>query len=189
MFTYWAKKAIRLSQENSFFRAIVCCSECGLKCVETITDYLSLDALAYIAITGDGFCIGAWKGFMCTIKHSLEFQFAINVTSIFIVLCKIMLCVLNTITGMFVMYDITGSGYETKEHFLPIAVVCVFSWMIASLFLNIFMSVSRTLMMCLAVDMDLNDGRPEYGPVSFHEAIHTVKAHNKKSGGYVQKKG
>ena len=104
-------------------------------------------------------------------------------------MCKLMLCVINTITGMFVMYDITGSGYTTKEHFLPIAIVFIFSWMIASLFLNIFMSVTRTLMMCLAVDMDLNDGRPEFGPVSFHEAIHTVKAHNKKSGGYVQKKG
>jgi len=40
-------------------------------------------------------------------------------------------------------------------------------------------------MMCLAVDMDLNGGKPEFGPVSFHEAIHTVKAQNKKSGGYV----
>jgi len=44
-------------------------------------------------------------------------------------------------------------------------------------------------MMCFAVDMDLNNGKPEFGPVSFHEAMHTVKTHNKKSGGYVQKKG
>ena len=44
-------------------------------------------------------------------------------------------------------------------------------------------------MMCLAVDMDLNNKRPEFGPVSFHEAMSTVKAHNKKSGGYVAKKG
>ena len=51
------------------------------------------------------------------------------------------------------------------------------------------MTVSQTLMMCLAVDMDLNNKRPEFGPVSFHEAMSTVKAHNKKSGGYVAKKG
>lgn len=43
-------------------------------------------------------------------------------------------------------------------------------------------------MMCLAVDMDLHDGKPEYGPVSFHEAMHTVKSHNKKSGGYIMSK-
>jgi hypothetical protein len=157
--------------------------------VETITDYLSLDALAYIAITGDGFCMGAWKGFMCTIKHSLEYQSALIVTSVFINMCKLMICVINTITGLFVMYDITGSGFTVKEHFIPIAIVFCFSWMIGSLFLSVFMTVSQTLMMCLAVDMDLNDKRPEFGPVSFHEAVHTVKAHNKKSGGYVQKKG
>jgi hypothetical protein len=42
--------------------------------------------------------------------------------------------------------------------------------------------------MCLAVDMDINGGKPEFGPVSFHEAIHNVKSHNKKSGGYVASK-
>ena len=87
------------------------------------------------------------------------------------------------------MYDITGSGFRVQEHWLPCLIVFSFSWMIASLFLSIFMTVSQTLMMCLAVDMDLNAGKPEFGPVSFHEAIHTVKAQNKKSGGYVQKKG
>lgn len=73
LFTFWAKKAVLLSKENSFFNALVCCTECGLKCVETITDYLTLNAFAYIAITGDGFCAGAWKGFLLQIKHMLEF--------------------------------------------------------------------------------------------------------------------
>jgi len=100
-----------------------------------------------------------------------------------------MVVIINLMTGLFVMYDVTGSGYLVKEHWLPIGLVIVFSWMIASLFLSIFMTVSTTLMCCLAVDMDLNNGKPEFGPVSFHEAIHTVKSHNKKSGGYVQKKG
>jgi len=73
LFTFWAKRAVRLSLDNQFMKALVCCSECGLKCVETITDYLSLEAFAYIAITGDGFCEGAWKGFLCEVKHLLEF--------------------------------------------------------------------------------------------------------------------
>jgi len=142
LFTFWAKRAIRLSNENAFFRAIVCCSECGLKCVETITDYLTLDALAYIAITGDGFCDGAWKGFLCTIKHSLEYQFAMFVTSAFVNMIKFMICVVNSMTGVFVMYDITGSGFKVQEHWLPMFIVFSFSWMIASLFLSIFMTVS-----------------------------------------------
>jgi len=72
-FTFWAKKAVLLSKQNAALNAIVCCSECGLKCVETITDYLTLNAFSYIAITGDGFCEGAWKGFLMQIKHMLEF--------------------------------------------------------------------------------------------------------------------
>jgi len=74
LFTYWAKKAVRLSKDNAIFTALICYSECGLKCVETITDYLTLRSLTYIAITGDGFCEGAWKGFLCSVKHLLEFQ-------------------------------------------------------------------------------------------------------------------
>jgi len=55
---------------------------------------------------------------------------------------KGMIVVLNLITGLFVMYDITGTGYTMKEHWLPITVVIIFSWMIANLFLSIFVTVS-----------------------------------------------
>ena len=100
-----------------------------------------------------------------------------------------MIGLINAFTGIFVMYDITGSGYTVKEHFVPIFLIFFVSWVISDLFLSIFMTVSQTLVMCLAVDMDLNDGKPEFGPVSFHEAMHTVQMHNKKSGGYISKKG
>ena len=152
----------------------MCCSECGLKCFETITDYLTTDALAYIAITGDGFCLGAWKGFMCSIKYSLEYKFALTVTGVYVFMLKFLIGVFNAFTGLFVMYDITGSAFSVKEHFVPIFLIFFVSWVIADLFLSIFTTVAQTLVMCLAVDMDLNDGKPEYGPVSFHEAMHTV---------------
>ena len=112
-----------------------------------------------------------------------------NVTHIFVSMAKAMIILLNVITGWFIMYDITGSGFETRTHWIPFTCVAVFSYLISNLFLSIFSTVATTLMMCLAVDMDLNNGKPEFGPVSFHAAMHTVKTHNKKSGGYVQKKG
>jgi hypothetical protein len=180
VFTFWAKKAVRLSKHNEVFKAIICCSECGLKCVETISDYLNTNALAYISITGDGYCEGAWKGLMCVVKHSLEFQSSMTVASVFMFGIKIFVTVLNLLTGMFVMYDITGSGYQVSEFYFPMFMISLFSYAISSLFLNIFMTVCQALIMCLAVDMDINDGKPEYGPVSFHEAIHNVKSHNKK---------
>jgi len=92
---------------------MVCCSECGLKCVETISDYLNSNALTYIAITGDNFCEGAWKGFLVSVKHLLEFRFSMFVTWCFVFMLQGIIIVFNVITGMFVMYDITGSGYAT----------------------------------------------------------------------------
>lgn len=111
------------------------------------------------------------------------------VTLTFVSMMKFLIVVVNLITGWFIMYDITGSTYTTTTHWIPNACVALFSYLIASLFMSIFSTVARTLMMCMAVDMDLNNGKPEFGPISFHAAMHTVKTHNKKSGGYVQKKG
>jgi hypothetical protein len=111
------------------------------------------------------------------------------ITTVFVAMAKFMIVILNILTGWFIMYDITGSGFTTTTHWIPFTCVAVFSYLIASLFLSIFSTVALTLMMCLAVDMDLNNGKPEFGPVSFHAAMHTVKTHNKKSGGYVHKKG
>ena len=70
----------------------------------------------------------------------------------------------------------------------PVLLNLYLTYLTVNFFFNFFESASYTLMMCLAVDIDLtNTGLPEFGPSTFHQMIKTVKATNKKRGGFTEK--
>ena len=41
-----------------------------------MVEYLSIDALSFMAISGDSFCKSAWLGFLIDIKHLFDFWLA-----------------------------------------------------------------------------------------------------------------
>ena len=178
VFMYAAKKAEQASGGNKVIKAIVCIAECILSCIEKICDYVNQSAFAYIAITGDGFCEGAWKGFLLNVKHMLAFAFANWIAKVFILLGKVALTVLNCFMLVFIMKDITGAADQIHSIWGPVAVTALITWLAASLFLGIFENAVLALMMCLAVDTDLHDGEPKYGPATFHEGVAKVAAHS-----------
>jgi len=180
VFMYLAKKAEKASGGNKCIKAVVCVAECVLSCIEKICDYINQAAFAYIAVTGDGFCEGAWKGFLLNVKHMLDFTFANYIAKIFILLGKVALTVVNTFMLVFIMKQCTGVADELHSIWGPVAVSALISYITASLFLGIFENAVLALMTCLAVDMDLHDGHPKYGPAPFHDAIEKVKKHTEE---------
>lgn len=108
VFLYLAKKAEKASGGNKCIKAVVCVAECCLSCIEKVCDYINQAAFAYIAVTGDGFCEGAWKGFLLNVKHMLSFTFANYIAKIFILLGKVCICVVNGFTLVFILKDVSG---------------------------------------------------------------------------------
>jgi hypothetical protein len=84
--------------------------------VNVVTDFLNAgeDALsnqaafAYIAVSGEGFCAGAWNGFLLNVKHMLSFTFANYIAKLFILLGKVAVCVVNGFTLVFIMKNMDG---------------------------------------------------------------------------------
>ena len=64
VFMTLAEQAERASGENPAVKAIVCCANCLLKCIEKICDYINKSAYAYMAVSGQGFCQSAWNAFL-----------------------------------------------------------------------------------------------------------------------------
>jgi len=176
IFLYLAKKAEKATGGNKLIKAVVCVAECILSCIEKICDYVNQSAFAYIAITGDGFCEGAWKGFLLNVKHMLAFTFANYIAKIFILLGKVALVIVNCFMLVFIM-KVSGVSDDIHSIWGPVAVTGLLTFITASLFLGIFENAVLALMTCLAVDMDLHDGEPKYGPATFHDSIAKVKAH------------
>ena len=70
---------------------------------------------------------------------------------------------------------------EVSSLLAPMVLVGVITFMTASIFLGLFDTAVMALMTCLAIDMDMNDGHPLFGPPTFHDSMGKIEAdaHNK----------
>lgn len=181
VFIYLAKTASKAAGDNAAVKALVACGACILRCIEKVCDYLNTAAFAYMAISGDGFCGSAWNGFLLNVKHMLKFTFANFIAKIFTLLGKIGIVVGNLFSLLFIMKNITKDTEEVSSLLGPMILVGVISFFTASIFLGLFDTAVMALMTSLAVDMDVHDGEPQWGPPTFHEGVSKVKSTDRKS--------
>lgn len=117
--------------------------------------------------------MGAWNGFLLNVKHCLKFTFANLIAKVFILLGKVAITVGNCFSFMFVMKHVTHT--TVTSIWGPIIIVGFVSFFTASLFLGIFETAVMALMTCLAVDSDLHDEQPAFGPKTFHDKTNKIK--------------
>lgn len=173
VFVYLAQQAEQASGDNQAVKLMVKVAECVLACIEKICDYINESAYAYMAVTGDNFCMSAWNGFLLNIKHILKFSFANMIAKVFILLGKVAIVAGN----MFSLYEIMKYRNDLEEVsslLAPMVLIGVVTFMTASIFLGLFDTAVMALMTCLAIDMDMNDGSPKYGPPTFHDGVKKI---------------
>lgn len=169
IFYYLAKMAEKSAGENSALKCMVGCITCILNCVEEIVDYLNESAFAYMAVTGDKFLTSAWNGFLINLKHGLKFAFAQMIASVFVWMGKIGIVIGNCFTCFIIMKYITHDVKEVKSVWPPLIMTGTITFLIASLFLSIFEETVTAIMMSLSIDIDANQGEPQFGPATFHD--------------------
>mmetsp|Transcript_16434 Transcript_16434/g.27864 ORF Transcript_16434/g.27864 Transcript_16434/m.27864 type:complete len:87 (+) Transcript_16434:1689-1949(+) len=73
------------------------------------------------------------------------------------------------------MKNITKDTDEVTSIAGPVIVVALVSYVTASIFLGLFDTAVLALMTCLAIDMDMNDGHPQFGPPTFHDSLTKIE--------------
>ena len=155
------------------------CLKCCFRCVEDILEYLNKVAYAYMAITGDKYCTSAWNGFLLNIKHCSQFYIAIYLAGGFILFGTLVIIGLN-LGVFFALYTAGpfGKGNNSMEaRQVGVAlygIVFIITIVVANIFLGLFDEAVMSTLHCMAMDMELNDGRPKFGPPSFHEKIKEI---------------
>ena len=181
-----AAEAERDSAGNPAVRAVACCIRCCVGCLENIVEYVNKGAYAYIAVTGDSYCKSAWNGFLLNLRHTMQFYYANGLAAMFILMGKLMITCLNVASCFLIMRYGTNKG-EDNGLAAPLSVVGILSFLTATIFLGQFDEATNATIHCLAVDLDLHDGVPEYGPPSFHEKLKHIYVADKPEGGQYQK--
>jgi len=169
-----ASEAQRENPENPAVQCLACCAKCLVKCVEDIVEYLGRTAYAYQAVSGESFCTSAWHGFLLQLKHCSKVYFANSLASLFILKGKIVITLLNCLSLFLVMKYVTGDSKEVSSYFGPMFVVAFFSFLCTTIFLGLFDEAVLSTITCMAIDMDLNNGSPAYGPPTFHEKMSII---------------
>jgi hypothetical protein len=63
---------------------------------------------------------------------------------------------------------------------VPIILIGFCSFIIANVFLGLFDEATIATLHCVAIDMDLNEGKPVFGPPTFHEKIEPILGESKR---------
>ena len=72
-------------------------------------------------------------------------------------------------------FDITRDSEKVSSVIGPVTVVALTSYLTASVMLGIYDTSVITMMTCLSIDMDQNDGVPKKGPKTFHDCMKVEK--------------
>ena len=144
-------------------------AELILACFEKVTDYINNAAFAYMAVSGEGFCVSSWNAFLLNMKHMLMFGFANLLAKIFIFVGKLTIVAANMVS-LYNLMKYRGTLYAIQSLLGPMCLIGGISYMTASVFLGLFDTTVMALMTCLSIDIDMN-GNPKYGPPTFHDSI------------------
>lgn len=124
-----------------------------------------------MAVSGDTFCTSAWNGFLINLKHCVKFYFAQEIGGFFIFIGVVFITAINTLI-FWGLVHIGNTG--NVSYIIPLIVIAVFSFIVCQITLGLFNDAIRATLMSLAVDMDLNNGTPKFGPPTFHEKLSEI---------------
>jgi len=131
-----------------------------------------------MSVSGDSFCDSAYSGFMLNLKHCVKFYFAQDIGSFFVTLGVVFITAINTL----IFYGLTKADNPKKaEIILPMIAVGILSYLMCVITLGLFDDAVRATLMSYAVDCDLNNGAPSYGPPDFHKRLAAIVAENKNN--------
>lgn len=179
-----ADYAQKTDGKNPAVRCIACCAKCCVGCLSDIVDYINKGAYAYMAITGDAYCKSAWDGYLLNLKHTMEFLFANTLAYVFGVLGKILIVCLNCLTCWWLLSLQQAPSGSEPGLAGPLVLVGLVTFLAASVFLGTFDDATNATIHCLAFDMELNDGVPQFGPPSFHAKIADIFPEGKDRKAY-----
>lgn len=161
-------------EANILLKIILCCAHCLIRCFESLIEYINSVAYAYMAVSGDSYCTSAWHGFLLNLKHNAKYSFATALANMFVFLGKVFITCMNCTT----FYLVCRYGYKNIDQvnsiWGPICMIAISTFVISHMFLCLFDEATMATLHCLAIDMDLHDGKPKYGPPSFHAKIERI---------------
>ena len=153
-FEYLDKQMKAANKDNAAIKAISNCIRCCLDCFHRFIKFINENAYIQVALTGDSFCASAMAAFILALKNAATFFITNGVGSLIFLLGRFTIALANTFIGYMIITNV--EEFEEIDNPLPpTAVIFVISFMMASIFMDIFGSTSLACLQCLYADVDI----------------------------------
>jgi hypothetical protein len=141
--------------DNEVAKFITNCIRYCLDCFHRFIKFLNSNAYIQIALTGENFCTSAMSAFILALKNASSFFVTNGIGSLIHLLGKGSIVTANVFIGFFLMRVLPEFSNALGSPIAPLAVVALMSFLMATVFMEVFSITSLTILQCLYTDVDI----------------------------------
>jgi hypothetical protein len=140
-------------KDNRVFKFLLRCMDYLFKCVERFLKFITHNAYIHIALYGDNFCTSARKAFSTLMGNALRVV-AINfITSFLLFIGKGAIMAGTGVLGYVLLMRLVPTSESPYTYFaMPMLIILVMAYLVASCFLSVFGMAIDTLFLCFCED-------------------------------------
>ncbi|XP_077986585.1 choline transporter-like protein 2 [Glandiceps talaboti] len=158
--------------ENRVAKFFLKCLKCCFWCLEKFMKFINKNAYILVAVYGKNFCTSAKNAFFLLMRNIVRVVVLNKITEFVLFLGKLMvttaiaICCYYFFTGQISWYDRYLAQYlggiPTLNYFwVPMVVICLLTYLIASIFFGVYDMAIDTLFLCFLEDLERHDGSAE----------------------------
>ncbi|XP_072935084.1 choline transporter-like 2 isoform X2 [Epargyreus clarus] len=151
--------------DNPLTRCIMCCCKCFFWCLESFLKFINKNAYIMCAVHGKNFCKSASDAFSLLIRNIIRVVVLDKVADFIFFLSKLLISIGIGFAVYYILqwnylYEIT---HEKRLHnnYVPAIILGIATYLICTIFFNVYSMAVDTLFLCFLEDCERNDGSPE----------------------------
>ncbi|KAI5642450.1 plasma-membrane choline transporter domain-containing protein [Phthorimaea operculella] len=151
--------------DNPLTRCILCCCKCCFWCLENFIKFINKNAYIMCAVHGKNFCASARDAFSLLMRNIVRVVVLDKVMDFIFFLSKLLISIGVGFAVYYLMqwnyvYEIT-SGERLNYSYVPAVILAVATYLVSTIFFNVYAMAVDTLFLCFLEDCERNDGSPD----------------------------
>ena len=146
-------------KDNATIKIVIYCINCWLACIERVIRIISKNAFIITIIRNTSFCASAIEAMSLLVNNVVRTGALTMMSTIACFVIKLFIVGCNMVVAYFLInMEALTQGEEIESGLFPLIGIFIISFIIASLFINVYESCVDTIMMCFFVDEKHMDG-------------------------------
>eukprot|EP00759_Apiculatamorpha_spiralis_P037159 PhF_6_TR37141/c1_g1_i1/m.54659/K15377/SLC44A2_4_5; solute carrier family 44 (choline transporter-like protein), member 2/4/5 len=150
---YFEREVLQKVKDNPAIKFLLCVINCLLWCIEKTIKMINKASFTLICIKNCNFCSGCGQALGILVSNAVRVGTLASMVNVVTFILKLFICASNTLIGFGLLRrPQLIDGTPIQSGLFPLISIFLLSYIIASIFLNVYESCVDTVMMCFFVD-------------------------------------